>query len=384
MSDLFTAGSLHPSACNASGRDVASVHRCALARLASDGVPRAEYEFRGGRGDALASFQSDACSHFYDALAPRSRRIADPFVTTVSRSLVVTEDLHPGGRAFAIAQLQPAQEVMVSHDFKVGYVVVRKAASSSLSSFMADAFAANWHDWCADRPPSCRVYANDKKGRCTSRCLTRAEAESYFFFSFVVHPVDRFFKGFRQYRVMLGSRTSAMVPKPAAVLTAHRARAAAMAERPKQHAAALLRQVLDEQWFADHHFQTQAYALSTRDDALDALPIAFVGRVEAWATEAARLVAALEAHTRTKVGEAALRRLDPKARRNARKDDERALDCDGPTRRLAALAFAQDIVCLGYNASGAAWKCDRGVGGVSYESGGGAPWLPRAARPLGG
>ena len=70
--------------------------------------------------------------------------------------------------------------------------------------------------------------------------------------------------------------------------------------------------------------------------------------------------------------------------RNARKDDERALDCDGPTRRLAALAFAQDIVCLGYNASGAAWKCDRGVGGVSYESGGGAPWLPRAARPLGG
>ena len=97
MSDLFTAGSLHPSACNASGRDVASVHRCALARLASDGVPRAEYEFRGGRGDALASFQSDACSHFYDALAPRSRRIADPFVTTVSRSLVVTEDLHPGG-----------------------------------------------------------------------------------------------------------------------------------------------------------------------------------------------------------------------------------------------------------------------------------------------
>ena len=73
-----------------------------------------------------------------------------------------------------------------------------------------------------------------------------------------------------------------------------------------------------------------------------------------------------------------------KARRNARKDDERALDCDGPTRRLAALAFAQDIVCLGYNASGAAWKCDRGVGGVSYESGGGAPWLPRAARPLGG
>ena len=100
MSDLFTAGSLHPSACNASGRDVASVHRCALARLASDGVPR-------GCGDALASFQSDACSHFYDALAPRSRRIADPFVTTVSRSLVVTEDLHPGGRAFAIAQLQP-------------------------------------------------------------------------------------------------------------------------------------------------------------------------------------------------------------------------------------------------------------------------------------
>ena len=165
MSGFFAAGSLHPSACNASGRDVASVHRCALARLAADGVPRAEYEFRGGRGDALASFQSDACSHFYDALAPRSRRIADPFVTTVSRSLVVTEDLHPGGRAFAIAQLQPAQEVMVSHDFKVGYVVVRKAASSSLSSFMADAFAANWHDWCADRPPSCRVYANDKKGR---------------------------------------------------------------------------------------------------------------------------------------------------------------------------------------------------------------------------
>ena len=31
MSDLFAAGSLHPSACNASGRDVASVHRCALA-----------------------------------------------------------------------------------------------------------------------------------------------------------------------------------------------------------------------------------------------------------------------------------------------------------------------------------------------------------------
>ena len=99
------------------------------------------------------------------------------------------EDLHVGGRGLAGDEVHAANEIFVSEQYKLIYVVSRKCASSAISLFLEKYLNASTH-WCD--PHRCPRILND----CTSICLDSRDLldRRYLFFSFVQHPVRRGFK----------------------------------------------------------------------------------------------------------------------------------------------------------------------------------------------
>jgi len=148
----------------------------------------------------------------------------------------VLEDLHPGGRGLAGSHAHQANEVVLSVKYRLGYVVVRKNANTAIQRFMVEHLDANV-TWCHVK--RCESFS----GRCTTLCL---EPDvhldgSYFFFSFVQHPVRRFFKAMTTLA-------------PAKVL---------QSEGAESFALRLLSALEEKSHAADHHLETQSFALSS-------------------------------------------------------------------------------------------------------------------------
>ena len=76
---------------------------------------------------------------------------------------------------------------MLCPRYKLAYVVVRKAANTAIHSYLSTHLGGHF-DWC--RIDSCLSAF----GKCTTLCLRPEHLDEYFFFSFVMHPVRRFFK----------------------------------------------------------------------------------------------------------------------------------------------------------------------------------------------
>ena len=92
-----------------------------------------------------------------------------------------------------------AQDIVVVPRFRLVYVVVRKAASSTIHWVLATLFNASVSR-CGDRgvPATCGVSGRRSPARCSTLCLDNATLRSYFFFSFVRPPKDRFYSAFEQ------------------------------------------------------------------------------------------------------------------------------------------------------------------------------------------
>ena len=101
----------------------------------------------------------------------------------------VLEDLHIGGRGLAGDEAHAANEVFVSEKYRIVYVVARKCASTAITHFMKTHLNASCHS-CNHQ--QCPLIFN----RCTSMCLNSNHLlnRRYLLFSFVQHPVRRFFK----------------------------------------------------------------------------------------------------------------------------------------------------------------------------------------------
>ena len=89
-----------------------------------------------------------------------------------------------------------AQEVVLVPSLLLAYVEVRKCASETITKALKQMGNASFHT-CGHRsvPRNCAYRPQDRHGglRCSTLCLTEEELQSYFFFSFVRHPLERFY-----------------------------------------------------------------------------------------------------------------------------------------------------------------------------------------------
>jgi len=99
------------------------------------------------------------------------------------------ENLHVGGRGLVGDEVHAANEIFVSEQYKLIYVVSRKCTSSAISLFLENHLNAGTH--LCD-PHRCPLILND----CTPICLNSRDLldHHYLVFSFVHHPVRRGFK----------------------------------------------------------------------------------------------------------------------------------------------------------------------------------------------
>ena len=258
----------------------------------------------------------------------------------------VLEDLHPGGRGLAGDQAHEANEVILSVRYKLAYVVIRKCANTAIHKFMRDHLGGNW-SWCQVR--ECRSFS----GRCTSLCLDPDVHldGSYLFFSFVQHPVRRFFKALTKLLPRQVLKTSNDLD---------------------QIALRLLSVLQERSHAAEHHLETQSFALSSPrlhvgysagfeglnlfvpPDDYDRVPpqiqLDYIGRLETMNEDWKELLNL--ANQREGVPRIDYMPLEIVRREaQANEAEKRALWTRVMTQQVISLAheaYAQDVVSLGY------------------------------------
>lgn len=149
----------------------------------------------------LRAFNSLKCAHFYDNESDKigAAEIRVPLPTGRERLHLpqyrAHEDICPNGRSHR-NDGSIGQEVLLVPSLRVAYIEVRKCASETIRAALAHAFEANLSR-CGDRlvDESCGLY---KPLRCGVGCLQSWEVKDYFFFTFVRHPISRFYSSFFQ------------------------------------------------------------------------------------------------------------------------------------------------------------------------------------------
>lgn len=181
---------------------------------------------------------------------------------------IVSEDFYKkGGRRKAMEPNHVANEVVISNAYKFIYVENRKGASSTIREALKTYFNISWSgSTCPVRPGDARDWCLfNFNHRCTSMCLDQKHIESYFFFSFVRDPVDRFVSGYKQ-------------------AWHHRFKKQGIETGNVSHMNKVLDRILKEHYHTDEHLETQAMSLGTRwmdrDGKTYRIPLDFIGRVE--------------------------------------------------------------------------------------------------------
>ena len=181
---------------------------------------------------------------------------------------VVSEDYYKkGGRRKAMEPNHVANEVVISNAYKFIYVENRKGASSTIREALKKYFNISWSgSTCPVRQGDARDWCLfNFNHRCTSMCLDQKHIESYFFFSFVRDPVDRFVSGYKQ-------------------AWHHRFKNQGIETGNITHMNKVLDRILKEHYHTDEHLETQAMSLGTRwmdrDGKTYRIPMDFIGRVE--------------------------------------------------------------------------------------------------------
>ena len=179
----------------------------------------------------------------------------------------VRESRCAGGRGNSTTPPHAAQEVVVVPELKLVWLVNRKAASSTIRAALTRHFDAYWTK-CGDvlDVGACGVLG----GRCSTLCLTAEQIDTYFFFAFVRDPAERFYSALKE--------------------SARMAHALTPADLDESDARRVLAAVEGGACGVDHHLESQALALSSpvafscRGERL-AVPVDFVGRVDALADD---------------------------------------------------------------------------------------------------
>jgi hypothetical protein len=219
---------------------------------------------------AIEAWLSLKCKNFYGELRPyhggaNEYRTAPPRL----RRILALEDLHVGGRLSAMFQYLPAQEIVVSERYKFGYIVQRKSANTLLLKILQQSFGANWF-WCHRRCGELN-FCYVLNSRCTTLALNQEELNTFFFFTFVRHPVARWFSQYAQAHVMWAS---VLGPRGHPGTVHHLRRV------NKEHALEILYNISHFAHVGEHHLQTQTLAASSWTAYGGVVPLQFIGRLE--------------------------------------------------------------------------------------------------------
>ena len=280
-----------------------------------------ELGFRKYSGDVKQSFQTDECRNFYGVQS------------TPAGGWLALEDLHLGGRSAALTQGVLHQEVIASLKWKFAYVVVRKSASTAISNALKVLFDADWF-WCRQRCANVSACFNPQVavGRCTTLALAQHELSSFFFFSFVRHPVERWFSQYAQAHVSW--KLTHTVPS---------------LERCVQ----MLLQMANESVVVEHHLQTQMHSLTSRSWRGTPVPLHFIGRAESVDRDWPYVVR--EIWRRNGAADYATRPIETLAQFNHHEQSRDAFVAHLNRFRDSTLlrdairrAYTQDLVCFGY------------------------------------
>jgi len=284
----------------------------------------------------LEIWNSPLCQTFYHPLVHRFsaeslNRYAEckwchP-LNTNDLPILVLEDFHPGGRRFSIGAMAGAQEVHLVPEYNIAYITIRKCASLSIRSFL-ESIGGKWSGWC---PQWCQIYGN----RCSTLCITREHIKRYTFFTFVCDPIERFWKAYTTYYEGRG------LPKRKAELRMSQSEMMMILDEIGKHG-----------FVADHHFQTQSFALSSplrdSDGPPKPIPIGFIGSAETFSESWKEL----QGLVRSKYGKNLPSNTHRDRHRIIWSDEEKLVlkkkMFTPMVRKRVQEVYAQDIVCLGY------------------------------------
>ena len=136
--------------------------------------------------EEVQQWYSTACKCFYKCEQENS-----------SLQRRVAEDLFPGGRKGGYRHgrdKHTANEIVLIHEYKLAYLVVRKAGCTTVRKLLKHLFGYTMRNSCMkhDRQIS------DALGRCGTDVLSSEIVQSYFFFTFVRDPIEPFYSGPQQ------------------------------------------------------------------------------------------------------------------------------------------------------------------------------------------
>jgi hypothetical protein len=171
-----------------------------------------------------------------------------------------------------------AQDIVMIPEYRLVYVNVRKAASSTIHDILKHEFHQQ-EVTCGHSkvPKTCAVYTPP---RCSTLCLSNTTLRTHFFFSFVRDPFERFFSGFQQ--SLIHTRTI------------ERFR---MQNRTSRYAQMIrtLSNIRSTKCTYNQHLESQAMSLaSPTRDGQRMVPLDFIGRVESFADDFASMLHAAE------------------------------------------------------------------------------------------
>eukprot|EP00286_Rhodomonas_abbreviata_P011234 CAMPEP_0181332050 /NCGR_PEP_ID=MMETSP1101-20121128/24861_1 /TAXON_ID=46948 /ORGANISM="Rhodomonas abbreviata, Strain Caron Lab Isolate" /LENGTH=735 /DNA_ID=CAMNT_0023441617 /DNA_START=11 /DNA_END=2218 /DNA_ORIENTATION=+ len=288
-------------------------------------------------------WNSPTCQEFYKtATSDRARQ--EWYIKAKALNLThimnppqkVLESFAPGGRGRAVAGHPGPNEIVVSDKYKFVYVNVRKSASTSSMKVLKDVFGATWGlkgKSRADCPvkKGCQRYG----WRCTSTCLDRQHLEGYFVFTFVRHPVERFYSSLKQVEEVRHSMMNLD-----------------LSNCDKYYSG--LKSRLDEMSrgrVRNDHLETQAYSLSTTvsiDGLKGSLKYDWLGDATRFDEELPVLFALIEKHSGQRVP-------PPPAVQHSRPGGtvkEKVTKCRSTkTDALVAKTMKQDMACFGFQMS---------------------------------
>jgi len=246
---------------------------------------------------------------------------------------MVSEDFYKnGGRRKAMKPNHVANEVVISNTYKFIYVENRKGASSTIREALRKYFNITWSG------PTCPVRKGDTRDwclfnfnhRCTSMCLDQQHIESYFFFSFVRDPVDRFVSGYKQ-------------------AWHHRFKNQGIEIGKTSHMNWVLDKILKEHYHTDEHLETQAMSLGTRwldrDGITYRIPMDFIGRVENLENDFKRVMDKIQQRSSTPLPKGLMLAHENQGGKVALATRQ---VLDSALREKVLSSYAQDRVCFGY------------------------------------